>query len=678
MRRLILVVALVAAMCGTAWGQAGMTRHQPFTHSGRSMNPTTEHGVPITPHSCWDFDSAVGGTYTDDCANTYTMTVNGAPTLLANDGTWPNGLGGAAGKAWDFDGAADWMDITDAASGGAFDMDLVNNPRGSFTLQCAVTPHTVAAGTDYIISKFSGVNQRSYALLRNGAALNFYVSDDGTAGAGHQSLLSAAAALAAYRPAFITVTYRWVTDGTSEARIYVDNLATATSNVFNGPVFDSTADFVLAGMHGGLGLWEGLEHDCRLFKGQVFTEAQHDDGFAFWQGRNSTVGGNVRVDVASASPPAIMQKDCATADGCFIDQPANSSYISIHGHDGVPSTISKWWRGSCETINGGTGECQGWSIAENQGGGGATVTTDAITTTSAHGGGSIRFSADNGGLPKWAWAGSQCIANWVGQDVSLFAYGKTLTGTANCQLRIFEYSDGACANYLTSGLISAIGDPGASWTCYSGTRAAAGWNAGTNSWKASVYCAATGTAYTAAFDAAMVLQAPATFATDASCTTDADADAVCTDIIASGSNPLTPADWTVQGFYSAAQDGAETTVKPIFHVDATAGNANQIDVFHDSDVLTCRVYDSAGNNHDATVAMAYSVTESWQWRITHTDIGQVGCCVRLNGAGAWTCGAEAAAAIMDGIDGTYYVGNDAGAGGNDSEKSLQFFRRKLP
>jgi len=142
MRRVFCVV-LVLLICGVSASQIrGINRDFKFTHSGmQDVNyPCTQPSNPDCVHSCWNFEAAVGN-YVDDCRGLYTMTNNGA-AVRVDDGTWPNGLTGAQGMAWDFDGAADYLSRADD---GSFD------PAGDFSFQVAVTPHTIAAGEDALL-----------------------------------------------------------------------------------------------------------------------------------------------------------------------------------------------------------------------------------------------------------------------------------------------------------------------------------------------------------------------------------------------------------------------------------------------------------------------------------------------------------------------------------------------
>jgi hypothetical protein len=580
MRRIIAALAILL-FCALAFAQnRWINRDFKYTHSGmQDIGYPCPGNNPACYHSGWNFELAVGN-YIDDYTNTYTMTYNagGGAATLVDDGTWPHTtgiIGGAQGSAWSFDGNA----YLDRADDNSFDMDPTSNPgdgggriAGDFSIQCIVTPSDISANAE-IISKWTPAgNQRAWSLDRNTTAYRFFTSVDGTVVTSVQTAGSAAA----YRPAFITVTYdQSATTGT----IYVDNQATGTNVAMSASIHNSTGTFAIGSRPGGVSPWEGLIHNCAIYKGHVITEAQHDAMFAQWQGRASTFARDVVTTTTSASPPAIPQAPAASGTEPFlIDNPANSFYIgspvaNSGGLYGASDLTSKWWRGSAETCA--AGHPTGWTITENGGGGAGTLVIDCDTTTSAHGGTSILFTSNGGGAPKNAKADGACQTNWIGQDMSLIAWGRSTTGAASCALNLVEYSNANCTGFLAETVLYGPANPGSDWTQVSGTHAAAAWNGGTNSWFPRIVCYDTGTAYTASWDAAMALQAPSTFHTSASCTTDSDADAVCTDTIHSILSPISAnGQMSIIGTFRSPWAGTDRAANTCFFTDGNYFAAN--------------------------------------------------------------------------------------------------------
>lgn len=547
------------------------------------------HGTPV---DCWRFDQAVGANYTGDCTG-LTYVVNGAPTRVS-DHTWPSGSGiaGSQGYAWGYA----WS--FDRADDGTFDMDLAHNPTGDFSVQCVVTPHVIAApgATKLIMGKVTpAFNDVSFTLHFDSDDVVFLVTDTGRVDLAQYTAVIKTNSIATYRPTFITASYDYIGPGTSSLYLYVDDLGVA-SNVggARGPVHDSARDFLINAGASGV---DGLFHDCKLYKGVVISESEHYRDFAQWQGRLSADGQNF-VSVSGAAMPAWPMIPVGGTEPFIIDQPANSAAVgAIVGAAGgildEKTITSKWWRGSCETDDG-AGDCQGWTHVDNGGAGTSTVVSDRVTTTSAHGGASVKFTTTAGTLPKSGIALSACQTQWIGQDVMVRCRGKTLSGVASCAVRIYEYDAANCTTYLAEAGLMA--DPGANWTKIKTNLAAASWNALTSSWRVGIRCNATGLAYEVAYDDCFVVQAPATFGTDASCTTDSDSDAVCSNVVYSAPSPVGANNpMALVATFRSPWAGTDLTTDAYLFSSGSALGANTYGLFVESttDEPSFEVYDRA-------------------------------------------------------------------------------------
>jgi len=649
MRRLIalLVGGLAVLLCSLLFASGAVVRGWDFEYSGmvdRGHPCTHQNPDCITAH--FTFDAAVAGTYTSEVGG-YVMTVNGAMDRR-DDYTHPLGLGAAEGYSWEFTGA-DWLNRADDDT-----FDPAAYLSGDMMAVVVFTPHTVAAGEECLVAKWESTgNLRGWKLCRDADDIVFSTSVDGTA----ITTVTHANCLAAYRPAYISAVYD---QSATTATVFVDNGNTANA-AMSAAIFNTTADFEIGASDTGATLLHGETHDVKIYMDRAsIASSQHGTMLTQWQGRMSSQAHT--LNMTAATPPALPLNTVASGVEPFlIDVPAGTSMIGeiVNGSGGLysPGAItSKWWRGSCETLAG--ADCSGWSHVDNQGAGAGTVVSDRSTAQSAHGGASILFTANGGGAPKRAYAYGACQTNWIGQDLLLIAWGITLTGTADCELRIFEWSNADCTGVLGETSLW-NGNPGANWVQIEGPFAAAAWNGATGSWKPFLRCNDNGIAYTTAFDAMMALQAASTFHTDALCVSDADADCVSTTIInIDDSSPITPGNWTVRGTWRQPMDGAETTNKIIFENDPTAGNNNRVRVSHDTDLLRCSVWDSGGVERAATVAAAINADTDSDFEIYHSDGGRVGCCYKDHAAAAWTCGVEAANAIMDGANINYNLGID--------------------
>jgi hypothetical protein len=648
-KRISLLVGGLIVLIGLfAFGQRAIIRGWTFNESGAvdRGHPCPDNNPEcITAH--FTFDAAVAGTYTSEFGG-YVMTVNGAMDRRL-DYTHPAGLGNTEGYSWEFTGA----DYFDRADDGTFDPAAYAS--GDMMIVVVFTPSTVAAGEDCIVAKWETTgNLRGWKLCRDADDVVFSLSVDGTA----VTTVTHANCLAAFRPAYISAVYDL---STTTATVFVDNGNTANA-AMSAAIFNTTADFEVGASDTGATLLEGWIHDLKVYMDQAgIAASQHGTMLTQWQGRTSSQYHT--LNMTAASPPALPMNTVASGiEPFFREIPVDTTVIGevVAGSGGLYSPgalTSKWWRGSVETCA--AGHPTGWTIAENGGAGGATVVVDCDTTTSAHGGTSMKVTADNGGLPKNAQMVSACQAFWLGQDVTLSAWGITTSGTADCDVVLYEYDTAACGAFLRK-TTTWTGNPGATWAQLIGTQPAASWHVNTSSWNARVICNATGTAYTVNFDAFMAVQAAATWDTDALACCDSDADCVSTTIVnIDDSSPITPGTFTVRGTWRSPIDGAETTNKVIFENDPTAGNNNMVRVSHDTDLLRCSVWDSAGVERASTVAAASTADQDWDFEIYHTDTGRVGCCAKASALDAWACDAtEATLALMDGANLNYNLGVD--------------------
>lgn len=254
---------VLIALTDAAGQGGGVVRRYPLNYSG-----VQDINRPATPTSVMWFDNRVQSSYTSETGG-HAFTITGSPVRVY-DGTWPGSIP-SDNYYYDMDGVADYLGITQAASGGDF------NPSASFTIHAVVTPDTVAAGNDTIAGVWNGTgNQRGWVLYRESDDVWLSVSDNGQSGAGNQSSLACTSCLTAGSTAYITATYAYTADGSSTAKIYVDNYATVTDATFDGNVHASTSDFRIGSDGSGAAFWEGLIHNVTWHDGVVWTETQHD------------------------------------------------------------------------------------------------------------------------------------------------------------------------------------------------------------------------------------------------------------------------------------------------------------------------------------------------------------------------------------------------------------------
>jgi hypothetical protein len=680
MRRLFVILAILLA-CGMVIAQSpgtgGLVRSYPFMHSGAvGVNYPCDPPNNDCVTACWNFGAAVGA-YTDDCRGLYTMAVNGAPVRVT-DATYPTGDFATQGYAWRFGGAADWLSRADD---GSFDMDLTNNPTGHFSVQCVVTTRVIDALEGYILARYSPVgDQRAWALVRSTANWAFRVSKDGTSGAGSLSNLIRAATI--HSPAFITATYEWVTDGTSRMRLYVNNEATVSSNVAVGPVWDSTADFTIGAYHGGFGPFNGLIHDCKVYKGLVITEAEHDAMFHQW--RHGTL--IAPPTVTSATPSSLLAAAPASGTEPFIiPQPANTGMVvspdATRGGMYAASAITNLFRRAVfRTWAGAHGTCGDcptglvcWCAA---GDGSAAMAPD--TTRMAVDGQSARMTLT--GTTSVAVLYSTCRVAEIGQNLRFSTYRLCAAGACEMPVILRQYTAAAdCTGAFTDTVLLAAAAP-ATWTKAEATWAAGAWNGATQSYR--ILLIESGDGGVTSHWSAPQLTANAAaipLSTDAFCGTDADADAVCTTSVLAHPSALSAAGAaTIEVTASTPYAGTDLAGTAWLLTDGASGAANTYGISLDSgtDEPMWTIYDgaAAGLAIQPNV-LDWAATTDYTLRAAHDGRAHP----RLWWNGAWQ---TATVGVGTGLRGagqaTTSVGGSDVGGSDIYIRNLRYYRRVLP
>lgn len=593
-----------------------------------------------------------GDTNTFTAETGQTLTQHSAPTQR-HDGTWPNGLSSASGQGheWVFDGTDDYISST------------IGPPAGSFSVACVYTPTNnhgvIAAQADTYGSGHLGW-MLYYAADHN--TLYFDVSDDGTTAGGHYSSLTKATS-GLGKTHFTAITYQYVADGTSVAKMYTDELAVQTSSIFDGPVYASASNMSLGGdADGGYNLGGSNSH-CARWDGTVLTAAQVQSFRRYWLGLANRQDN--QITVVSAAPASVMvAAPNSGTEPFFRDTGANLTQIgspasSSGGIYGSKDITNLAQYGSFE-VDAGGGHPTGWTVLEFVGDG--TCAIDLDTTTMVHGTTSVKCVTT--GTTSYASIKSACVAVDKTKDYRFDYWTKHSAGAADQYVDIFSYSDAACT--LDGSLVheTHTGDPGASWELKTGTVTAAEWPVTTAYAQTNLYANfhAAGTVYV---DGAMFTQS--TTKTDAGCWTSAAASAVCNYTNASMTNPLTSGNWEIDFTARMPVAWSTTDLPYFFYVPGTVGNQNRINLLPYSNQISFSVYDSGGTSHDAAVACAKAANVDVAVKAVHTSLGEVYVC--CDG----TCGTSVTGATMAAPAVTAYVAGTASAGSDAWVKDLNFY-----
>lgn len=115
-----------------------------------------------------------------------------------------------------------------------------------------------AAGTEAVVSKWNaGANQRAYRIIRTAAGtIQAQVSTDGTAVTTVTSAGTVGAGI------WTHLVLRFIPS--TELSIFINNEETLLAAAIPASIFNSSADFVIAGVHGGAALLDGRVHGVAL------------------------------------------------------------------------------------------------------------------------------------------------------------------------------------------------------------------------------------------------------------------------------------------------------------------------------------------------------------------------------------------------------------------------------
>lgn len=524
------------------------------------------------------FDEAVGATYTTE-GGAFVMDVNGSP-VRKTDGFWPNGLDGAQGHGWTFDGSTDYLSRADD---GTFD------PAGSFSVMAVVTLDDVS-GTNSIVGKWLPAGgHRTWWLYGSTTAAAFSVSPDGVSA----ESVSKNPVLSVGVPTCIIVTYDTSGGiGAAVSSIYVDEVAKANKTDCTGVLADKDSSMEIGSNGGGVNKLDGTIHHVEYADGTAWSEAHARMRCRQYMGTLSSQSTGQYVAASSTSPPALMvaPPDSGT-EPFLVGQPANSARVGspatgrggAYGAGGITNLAE---RSSFETWV--AGSPTGWAEA-------GTGDCAESTARIAHGQDAVRCTLSD--AVETVTLTGNCFAVSGATDYHASVFARLESGTGDLNFIVYEDDTADCSS--PTGHTTIGSTPLSYWdrrvdtpfTTQPGTVAAQ-----------IVLELPAGAAQVVDLDAIMFK--PGALPTDAFCSTDVNAPAVCTPELLSINSPISANGQTqIEFVASSPWAGTDLAAAVILLSDGNAGAANteQITVYQTTDEPTLDVYDSAGDVKRVTV-----------------------------------------------------------------------------
>jgi hypothetical protein len=381
---------------------------------------------------------------------------------------------------------------------------------------------------------------------------------------------------------------------------------------------------------------------------------------------NTTVGvtsnRNHSLTTVNAAPPAIQTVPLTTiTDPKFTTPAINTAVIGSYatGQSGLysPGADINLIEGRHSFETWAAGSPTGWTSYL---GAGSILTQD--TTNHIHGLSSAKLTQTGNEAVLY----SPCSTTNIGSGTGPWyvrCFAKKTSGTASCGLLLTEYSDGACATYVTGKWLTSppLSDVPVTWTPIGKSFSSSNT---IGSWIITLACNPA-TAVTS-WDACELY--PGTELKDSLCVNDADTTAACDASITSGTYQLSATkNWHISKTVSTPYDWSDTSGSFLFYIPPTAGDNNKMNLYINNDALYWEVYTSAGVQKQAIVACAKNAHQEAIINIYHTKLGNIKVCCDS------TCGSAVSGATIATPSSTFYLGNNASAGYNTWIDNLKFF-----
>jgi hypothetical protein len=157
------------------------------------------------------------------------------------------------------------------------DASAVPDPDGSFSVAGCFRADLLNNSVDGIIGKgTSAGDDFTWGVYRYSDDLYFILVKEGGTYAGRSQLIKTNC-LTVGNVVFFCATYQWLTDGTSIANLYVNDLAVASLANFQGPPNNSGDSLYIGSSIGGSNYWAGDILELMFFDGLVLTPMQVAD-----------------------------------------------------------------------------------------------------------------------------------------------------------------------------------------------------------------------------------------------------------------------------------------------------------------------------------------------------------------------------------------------------------------
>ena len=394
------------------------------------------------------------------------------------------------------------------------------------------------------------------------------------------------------------------------------------------------------------------------------------------QFRLDDVGGNCvygtrKVDMTCAACPGVLTY-ATTTQPFIIDPGANTCLVGQYGVYGAAAISNLAQRASAESWAGSHASCTdcptGWICGCTDGTGTADIDED--TTNVAHGSKGVTITLT--GTDSSAFALGKCLTTGIGADMYASAWAKKNAGTSVTNISLREYDTAACATQLAQNNL-ANGDLAAEWTKYGKLVAAGDWHADTSSYR--LYAIEFGDGGVSITLDATSIRA-ASLPTDAYCSTDADATAVCNHAIPSITSPISGnGTMQIEGVFRTPWDATGIASNMYLMTNGSVATANSywMSVAAWTDEPLCGIYDaSADLKYVAPNVANWAADTDYTVKFSKTPGGVL----RLWWNSAWqTTMAGNGTGIVGASQTTAYLCSSDTAPANCWVKSLKFFRR---
>ena len=257
---LLVVIALLGLLASIVLVSLRGVRERARIAQGLSFSGQIQHSLGADAVGMWNLDEnpASHGVAISDLSG---WGNNG--TLYTNDGSTNKSVPGVVNNALSFDGVDDYVDCGNDAS---------LNITQEISIEAWFYPTFLPSPHEFIIGKGTFNSNLPWFLTVRQNEVSFMIFKNFPYVAGNYSSVDTSWTPKVNEWHHVVATYIYITDGTSQLRIYIDGVLKGSNNIAVGPMASSPSSSINIGRDGsGNYRWNGLIDEVRIYNRALST-----------------------------------------------------------------------------------------------------------------------------------------------------------------------------------------------------------------------------------------------------------------------------------------------------------------------------------------------------------------------------------------------------------------------